>query len=351
MRSLAKRLADIYASHADDFSGALLLADRNGVLFTAANGYANLDFRVPNTLDTRFDTASVTKVFTAVAVLQLIEKGLLRFDNKITGIVDLRGTKIPADVTIEHLLTHTSGIADDADEEAGEDYAALFIDKPNYSIRDCIDFLPQFAYKEPLFKAGTNIRYNNCAFVLLGLAIERATGAAYRDYVTENIFKRCGMERSCFQSRDEICPDTAEGYFAVTDQEGRFLKWRKNIYSHPPIGTPDGGAYTTVMDLYHFGMAIQNNVLLGSAYSNMLMRPQCSFSRPNQYGKLRFGYALENIEAREKIFCVYKDGLNNGVEAMLSYYPQQDIFLHILSNRAGAFWEMNGEMRETIGRE
>jgi CubicO group peptidase (beta-lactamase class C family) len=94
----------------------------------------------------------------------LIEKGLLHFEDKITDIIDLKGTEISSDVTIYNLLTHTSGIADDADEEAGEDYADLFINKPNYSIRNTADFLPQFAYKKSLFKAGTDVRYNNCAF-------------------------------------------------------------------------------------------------------------------------------------------------------------------------------------------
>ena len=346
--SLSEQLAGIYASHADNFSGAILIADRSGVLFTAANGYANRDFGIPNTVDTRFDTASVTKVFTAVAALQLIEKGALAFDGRITETVDLRGTRIPADVTMEHLLTHTSGIADDADEEAGEDYAALFVDRPNYAIRECRDFLPQFAYKEPLFKAGTDVRYNNCAFVLLGLAIEQITGIPYRDYVTGNIFRRCGMERSCFQSKDEICPDTAEGYFAVSGEKGNFVKWRKNIYSYPPIGTPDGGAYTTVTDLYRFWMAVQSNSLLTPNYTAMLMAPQCGFSRPNKYGRRRFGYAFEYIEARKEIFCIYKEGVNNGVEAMLSYYPRQGICLNMLSNQAGAFWKLNDEMRNAL---
>ncbi|MCU6340309.1 beta-lactamase family protein, partial [Enterobacter quasiroggenkampii] len=107
--------------------------------------------------------------FTAVAILQLVDRGKLRLDDCITDIIDLTGTKIPTDVTITHLLTHTSGIADDADEELGEIYEELFISKPNYSIRNCIDFIPQFAYKDPKFKAGTDVSYNNCAFVLLGL--------------------------------------------------------------------------------------------------------------------------------------------------------------------------------------
>jgi len=125
-------------------------------------------------MQTKFDTASITKLFTAVAIVQLIDNGAIRLDDQITELLDLSGTAIPDDVTISHLLTHTSGIADDADEEEGESYEDLFKNKPNYSIRNCIDFLPQFAYKKPKFKAGTKVSYNNCAFVLLVLATRKA---------------------------------------------------------------------------------------------------------------------------------------------------------------------------------
>ena len=147
-----------------NFSGTAIVKTSDGILFHKAYGYAHRGFKVENSIDTKFDTASVTKLFTAIAVLQLVDKGLLNLDDRITDILSLEGTKIPKEVTIRHLLTHTSGIADDADEEAGEKYEDLFINKPNYSIRQNKDLLPQFVYKEPNFKAGTEVRYNNCAF-------------------------------------------------------------------------------------------------------------------------------------------------------------------------------------------
>ena len=345
---VSEKIISIFNRYEYAFSGSILIADRDEVAFTAASGFANRDFQILNKTDTRFDTASVTKTFTAVATLQLIEMGEIDFDTRITGLIDLSGTKIPSDVTIRHLLSHTSGIADDADEEAGEDYAALFIDKPNYSIRNCSDFLPQFAYKEPLFKAGTNVRYNNCAFILLGLAIEKITGVGYRDYVSDKIFRKCGMERTCFQAKDEICPDTAEGYIQINDETGNFIKWRKNIYAYPPIGTADSGAYTTVADLHCFWNAIHDDVLLTRDYSRMLERPQSVYMKPHKCGSLRFGFAFEFIEADNKTFCIYKDGINSGVAAIMSYYPQSGIHVNILSNQDGNLWEMNRDIRQTI---
>lgn len=350
MTSFTDQLIDIYHSYRDSYSGSILIAQNADITFSAANGLANRDHSIHNKVDTRFDTASVTKVFTAVSILQLVQAGKLRLQDKITELLEpeLQDTQIAKDVTIEHLLTHTSGIADDADEEAGEDYSALFLHKPNYSIRNCVDFLPQFAFKEPVFKAGTSVRYNNCAFVLLGLAIEKITGTGYREYVTEHVFEPCAMDRSCFQAKDEICPDTAEGYFALMDGNGSFCGWKKNIYSYPPIGTPDGGAYTTVMDLHRFWRAIQCGTLLTPEYSAMLTQPQCAFTRPSEFGVTCYGYALEFIKANDGIFCIYKEGVNNGVAAMLSYYPQLGMNVNLLSNQDGALWDLNREISGAI---
>jgi CubicO group peptidase (beta-lactamase class C family) len=345
---MKKQFETIYNTYESEFSGVCCVKNGAEILFSGVSGFANRDFEIPNSLDTRFDTASVTKIFTSVAVLQLAEQGLLRLTDRIHEVIELSSTAIPKDVTIVQLLNHTSGIADDADEEAGEDYSALFIDKPNYSIRNCADFLPQFAYKEPVFKAGTNVRYNNCAFVLLGLAIEKLTNMNYRDYVAENIFKPAGMTNTYFGAKDEICPNTADGYFAVIDNNGNFIKWMKNIYSYPPIGTPDGGALTTVNDLDKFIRAIKCNVLLSAEYSSIMSAPHCEFSRPHKFGIRRTGYAFEFIESGNKTFCMYKEGINPGVNAIFSYYPELNISLSILSNQDGSFWKMYHDMQDIL---
>lgn len=104
-------------------------------------------------------------------------------DRPITEIVDLAGTTISPQVTVRHLLTHTSGIADDADEEAGESYEALWVDRPVYAVTRTRDFLPQFANKPANFAPGEGCRYCNAGYVLVGLVIEEITGTTYRDYV------------------------------------------------------------------------------------------------------------------------------------------------------------------------
>ncbi|MGV8981668.1 serine hydrolase domain-containing protein [Clostridium sp.] len=354
MRAKIQKICDDFSKE-HNFSGTCLVKQENDVIFSQAYGFAHRGFNIPNKLNTMFDTASITKVFTATAILILIEKGLLHFGDKITDIIDLKGTAIPTDVSIYNLLTHTSGIADDADEEAGENYSDLFINKPNYSIRNTCDFLPQFAYKKPIFKAGTNVRYNNCAFVLLGLAIEKVTGQDYRSFVTNNVFVPCGMLNTKFCAMDEVNKDIAEGYIGCYDKNENLIKWRKNIYSYPPIGSPDSGVYTTVIDLDIFIRNLKINMLLKTEYTNMIFSPHCKFTRPFNYGQppinatIRKGYAFEFVEINGEVFCMRKEGLNDGVGAMLSYYPDTDVTIIIMSNQTMCnqecnVWQMHREI-------
>ena len=120
-----------------------------------------------------FNTASVTKLFIAVATLQLIERGLLAFDTPVIDFLGLQETSITRPVNVFHLLTHTSGIADDAEEESGEDYADIWKTRPNYAVTETADFLPQFAHKPPNFPPGQGCRYCNCSYVLWACSSKR----------------------------------------------------------------------------------------------------------------------------------------------------------------------------------
>jgi CubicO group peptidase (beta-lactamase class C family) len=118
----------------DAFSGVVLITQGSSRLFAGAYGYASRAWKVPNTLAARFNTASVTKLFTAVATLQLIDRGVLAFDTPVIDSLGLQETAIPRAVNVFHLLTHTSGIADDVEEENGEDYADIWKTRANYSV-------------------------------------------------------------------------------------------------------------------------------------------------------------------------------------------------------------------------
>lgn len=339
----------------NQFSGVCMITHKGNTVFSGAYGFANRAFQIPNKIDTKFDTASITKLFTAAAILQLVQEKRLKLSDYITDVIDLEGTKIPENVTIEQLLNHTSGIHDDAEEEAGENYSDLFVEHPNYAIRECRDFLKNFAYKEPNFEPGTDVRYCNCSYVLLGLAIEKITGIGYREYVEENIFRRAGMRNTAFLSMDSINANTAEGYTNLYDENGEVAGYRKNIYCFPPKGTPDGGAYTTAEDMNLFLAAVRNHILLNEEYADLFLTAHCPYDRKKDWMGIsglyeRNGYAFEFLFLPDipEPFCIYKDGQNDGVAARFNYYPKEDITVTILSNQDCDVWEMTKQIQLEI---
>lgn len=352
---LKDKLQDICEKFETDYnySGTCLIKKGDRTLFSYTCGMAHRGFGIPNRLDTKFNTASISKIFTAAAALLLIEDEKFGFDDPITQLVDLKGTEIPEDVSIEHLLTHTSGIADDEDEEAGIKYEDLFIDKPNYSIRNTVDFLPQFAYKKPLFKAGTKAEYNNCAFILLGLAIEKYSGIDYRSFVLERIIKPLGLENTAFCAHDMVNENTAEGYATMRDEDGNYIGCVKNIYMFPPIGTPDGGIYSSVEDLIKFIRCFKEGTLLSRKFSELMLTPHSANTWQDLWGDrppviIHPGYGFDFIIEDERIISMSKDGMFPGARARILYYPETDITVGILANSDCNICEMHRQMEQEV---
>ena len=330
------------------FSGVATITRGSEQLFAGGYGYANRAWQIKNTLETRFDTASITKLFTAVAVLQLIDRQKLDFNTRVIDYLGLENTAISRDVNIYHLLTHTSGIADDADEENGESYEALWQSRPNYAVTATADFLPQFAHKPANFPPGQGCRYCNCGYVLLGLLIEKASGLTYRDYVRQNIFAKCGMTRSGFFHQAEVTEQLAEGYTPIRDAEENITGWRKNIYAYPPIGSPDGGAHVTAQDLDRFLRAVKAGEVLTAAATQAFFTPQVHYLDRNGWEK-KFGYGLWfYVEPDGKVVCAQKEGVNTGVSAVIRHFPAQDINVVLLCNLEDAVWKPVWKIHELI---
>ncbi len=332
------------------FSGVGLVKRGETEILHEAYGLAHRGFGIPNTVATRFDIASVTKTFTAAAILQLIEAGELALNTRVMPFLGIAGTRISDDVTVYHSLTHTSGIGDDADEEAGEDYEALFIDKPNYSIRETDHFLPQFVDKEPNFAPGEGVRYNNVAFVLLGLVIEKATGMPYRDYVRQNVFARAGMTGADFCAMDGVHPNLAEHYKKSEHDDGQ-VEWRKNIYSYPPIGSPDGGATVTALDLDRFVRAIVAGKLLGPEWKERFLAPHVKQMDLDGGGAAWIGFAFEfKLDSEGAIVHMDKEGENAGVDSLMAYFPASDTTVVLLANVGYSVWTMLREIEPLLAR-
>ena len=334
---LHARLTDL--ERRDAFSGVVLVTQGSATVYEHAFGLASRAWAVPCTTGTRFDTASITKLFTTAAVLQLIDAGRLGFDTPVIEHLGLKGTAISRDVTVRHLLTHTSGIADDADEEAGEQYADLWRTRPSYSIRETSDLLPQFVHKPATFPPGQGCRYNNVGFVLLGLCIEQATGLRYRDYVRRRVFGPAGMDRSDFFRMDEVAESVAEGADPVRDGAGTVVAWRRNIYSYPPVGSPDGGAHVTARDLERFWRAARTGRLFSARLTEQFLRPHVLHSTTDTRIS-RYGLGVEFVsDANDELMFLQKDGQNVGASGIVRYYPDPDLTVVLLSNTADGVWQ------------
>jgi CubicO group peptidase (beta-lactamase class C family) len=345
LRSVEAPLRELEA--ADKFSGVVGVKQGDQELLLDAFGYASRTWNIPTTVETRFDTASIAKLFTAVATLQLVEQGAFGLDTSTIEYLGLEETGISPAVTPYHLMTHTSGIADDADEEAGERYEDLFLERPNYAVMETADYLPQFVGKPPNFAPGESCRYCNVGYVLLGLMIERATGSSYREYVSEHVFARAGMNRSGFFRMDVVEPDVAEGVEAI-EVDDRIVGWRRNIYAYPPIGGPDGGAHVTVGDLLRFHRAVTDQRLLGPALTAELLSPKARHSARGAGSHLMgFGFEFET-DADDVVRCYWKEGVNVGASGMLRHYPMEDITFAVLAVGENAAWSPIKAIDEVI---
>ena len=336
LEPLDQELTELTAS--DRFSGAVRIEVAGTVVFESAYGLASRAWQIPCTPRTRFDTASITKLFTTVAALQQIDAGAFALDTGVVDYLELSETTISRAVTPYHLLTHTSGIADSADEEDGERYEDLFVDRPNYSVIKTADHLDQFVHLPPRFAPGEACRYNNVGYILLGLMIERVTGLSFREYVATHVFAPAGMDRSGFFRWDVVEPDVAEGTDPIVDEDGRVTGWHRNIFSYPPIGSPDGGACSTPEDLIRFHSALRGGALLGPESTAAMLMPKERYKALDTGTRLTgFGLMFET-DAAGDVRCYWKEGINVGVSGELGYYPAANVTYALLSNMEDGAW-------------
>ncbi|HEY5880435.1 MAG TPA: serine hydrolase domain-containing protein [Nakamurella sp.] len=333
---------------ADEFSGVVLVRRGDEVLSEVVGGRASRSWSVPMTAAMRFDVASITKLFTSVAALRLVGDCRLALDTRIVDVLDLADTTISPQVTVRHLLTHTSGIADDADEEAGEDYADLFVDVPSYGVVEIADTLPFFVHKPPVFAPGQGCRYCNAGYQLAGLAVERISGLRFREFVRENVFEPAGMTRSGFFWRQDDVPDVAEGWDPVSAADPGRGGWRQNTYSYPPIGDAAGGAHVTAADLIGFLQALRAGRLLNAELTAAFLTPQAKHHERDGH-EIWYGFGLEfDLDADGAVRSYYKDGINAGASAIVRHYPGPDIDVAVLSNSEKGAWPVIDDVHRSV---
>ncbi len=353
--SFAAKLGRKLSKHArqGEFSGAILVRQGETDLFRRAYGYANRPWEVKNRPDTRFRIASVGKMFTAVAILQLIEAGQLAFETRVPDCLGLAGTKIPPETTARHLLTMTSGIADWCNEESETfeaDWAQFCREYPLYLFRSDADYLPVFAHLEPYGPLGEKFRYNGAGFMLLGLAIEKITGLAYFDYIRQHIFAPAGMTGSNFLALDDVVANVAEGYAPVEDENEKITGWKKNYYLTTAGPAADGGATSTLEDLARFARALRQGKLVSSALAGQMTSAQVVESDDNYRGfQWRYGFGcFILLDGAGKTVRWGHTGEEEGISCRLWHYPQQDVDVVILGNQSSCAGQVSWEIQELV---
>jgi CubicO group peptidase (beta-lactamase class C family) len=322
-----------------DFSGIARISAAGDTAFEACYGLANRADSVPIRPGTRFGTASVTKMFTAVAVVDLIGQGLLDFDRPVVEILppERRPNTLGPDVTVAHLLSHTSEIGDyyDEDDDDVGDYSGLWANLPTQRMRRPADFLPMFTDVAPYGPPGKKFHYSNAGYIVLALVIEELAQAPFADVIARRVFDRAGMRDSGFFALDEVRPDLATGYMAPTESGGL---WRSNIASIPIIGGGDGGAYCTAADLDRFISAYDAGTLVGPALRDVMLTPRCDVA-PG----LTMGYGVIRYEG-DRTWRFGHGGGDPGFELFVMRFPELDVNAVVMCNVEG----IAGEVRDLL---
>lgn len=321
-----------------DFSGTVMVQAGNGHTSTASFGYANREDHSKNNLGTRFGIASGCKLFTAIAICQLVEEGRLAFDTRLKDCLNIEFPSFSEEITIHHLLTHTSGVPDYFDEDVMDDFEELWIKRPMYHIRRLKDFLPMFQNEQMKFTPGNTFAYNNAGYILLGLIVEQASRMEFTEYVEEKIFQKAGMTDSGYFSFDALPSNTALGYIDMADGS-----WKTNIYSLPVKGGSDGGAYVTVEDMRKLWQALLGQLLLKEETLNNLLTPH---SQVNETGF--YGYGVWIRKQEDEILKYHVMGYDPGVSFHSACYPAAQTIAVVCSNKSSGAYEILKAVEETL---
>jgi CubicO group peptidase (beta-lactamase class C family) len=313
--NLSARIKAIVEAEAryGDFSGVVLVARNDRAIFQWAGGFASREFEVPNTQATRFDVGSITKTFTALGIMQLVEEGRIRIDDPLSKHLPECPVPEKNEITIRQLLTHTSGLYDYANDEKVV-LETLFK-------RTTSDLVP-FVYGPGLLSPpGREVHYSSGGYVLLGAVIEKVSGMSYSRYLEERILKPAGMGSTALLTADDVCPNKAVGYKRL--DRDRYAN--RSLWQFP--GSPAGGIYSTAGDLFRYVQALLGEKLLSAESLAELLAPKGQ-NDPDR-GTIAYAWWIDRIGSQK---VIYHGGGTPGFSSSLYIFPELKITAIVLSN-------------------
>ncbi len=315
------------------FSG-VVHAEAGGVSVELAAGLADRANERPNRVGSRFATASMTKGFTAVTAVSLIESGDLGFDSRLRDITGDDFPLVDPAVTIEDLLGHRSGVGDYLDEEVlGDIDEHVLGGRSAHTFEAPDDYVPLVAAPPQVNPPGERFAYNNGGFMMLSVAIERATGRGFHDLVHERVFEPAGMGTAGFFRSDDLPVGTAFGYLR---------NGRTNVFHLPVMGGGDGGAYVTAADMAAFWQGLfTGRLLLPSMVETMTTARSDTDEDGHDYG---LGFWLVTGGT-----AVVLEGMDAGVSCRSLYDPASGATYTILANDSSGAWPVARHLESVMG--
>lgn len=316
------------------FNGNILYSKNDSILFTGNYGFSDFSTKKLLNDSTIFELGSLTKQFTALAIVQLIEKETLTYETKVDEIIE----EFPySNITVEHLLKHQSGLPD---------YQDILNEKKNWNRKktatnkDVINILSQLNI-DLEFQPGSKYKYSNTGYVILGSIIEQLSGQTYKNYIQDNILTPAGMSDTRVQSKDKFLPDSQNIAFGHTynkrrfrkdryervenDKNHRYIHWMNNI-----VGAR--GVYSSILDMEKWKKAFRFHTLI-SEQSKQKMISVDSISTKYGYGFAIYGYGYTIYKAKSKDKkMIYHNGSWAGWKTTALYLPDSNEYLLILSN-------------------
>jgi len=306
------------------FNGSVLVSEGGKIIYSKGIGLANIEWNIPNTPDIKFRLGSVTKQFTAAIIMQLVEKGKLNVDQKITDVLKNYPKQTGDRITIHHLLTHTSGIPNYTD------LPGFMLDNRVRTEYSTEDLLKLFQDKELDFEPGARFSYSNSGYLVLGAMIEEITGETYESVLKKNILDPAGMTNTGYDHFETVLSKRATGYDRTP------LGFRNSRFIDMTVPFSAGSMYSTVEDLYKWDQALYSNKLLSENSKEKMFTGYVPSFGGGYYG---YGWGIKYFPCSEKsdsIKAVQHGGGIFGFNTMIIRELENNNLIVLLNNTPGA---------------
>ncbi len=315
-----EELMKLYSEYGQ-FNGSVLVAENGKVVFKNGFGMANMEWDIPNASNTKHRLGSITKQFTAMLILQLVEDGKLNLNTPITTYLPDYPKATGDKITLHHLLTHTSGIPN---------YTSFpkFFEEKSRDAFTPSQFIEEFKDMDLEFQPGEKFAYSNSGYFLLGAIIEKVTGKSYEENLKEKIFDPLNMKDSGFDHHENILKNRATGY----DKRG-------DSYSNAPfldmsIPYAAGSLYSTVEDLYLWDRALETNKLLSKKNTDLMFSGQIKDGN----GSYGYGWGVNRMLVdigKDSLLVIGHGGGINGFNTLITRIPADQNLVVLLNNTGG----------------